>query len=116
MDRYAAAVHFCVWFLIHALYVVDAVSIVYGYWVFLFCFSLLFFFVLLYCRLIFLFSGIEKLLDVASELKEFNYESSIEITDNTQMTTAICLSKVYDTQYCDKDRQNFIDIVDEYIR
>ncbi|XP_047471995.1 LOW QUALITY PROTEIN: protein unc-45 homolog B-like [Penaeus chinensis] len=60
--------------------------------------------------------GVDKLLDVASELKEFNYESSIEITDNTQMTTAICLSKVYDTQYCDKDRQNFIDIVDEYLR
>ncbi|KAK7085106.1 Protein unc-45 A [Halocaridina rubra] len=60
--------------------------------------------------------GIEKLLDVCSELKEFNYESSINITDNTRMTTAICLSKVYDSLWDEIKKKLFADRVNEYVR
>ena len=64
----------------------------------------------------FSFAGVEKLLHVCSELKEFNYESSIPVTDNTRMTTAICLSKVYENMYDDKQKKVFNDVVDEYVR
>ncbi|KAK8725785.1 hypothetical protein OTU49_010481 [Cherax quadricarinatus] len=60
--------------------------------------------------------GIEKMLDICSELEEFKFESRIEITDNTRMTTAICLSKVYETQYDDKSKDLYHQRVDEYIR
>ncbi|XP_045617227.2 protein unc-45 homolog B [Procambarus clarkii] len=60
--------------------------------------------------------GIEKMLDICSELEEFNFESRIDITDNTRMTTAICLSNVYDTQYDDKMKEAYHQRVDEYIR
>lgn len=60
--------------------------------------------------------GIEKLLDIASELPEFNFESCIKTTDNTRMTTSICLSRVYDSQCDDKARQGLRDRIDEYIR
>ncbi|XP_068210015.1 protein unc-45 homolog B [Palaemon carinicauda] len=60
--------------------------------------------------------GIEKLLHVCSELKEFRYESSIPVTDNTRLTTAICLAKVYENMYDEKQKKVFNDIVDEYVR
>ncbi|KAG7169405.1 unc-45 B-like [Homarus americanus] len=60
--------------------------------------------------------GIEKMLDICSELEEFQFESRIDITDNTRMTTAICLAKVYDSQYDDKAREAYRNRVDEYIR
>lgn len=60
--------------------------------------------------------GVEKLLDVCSELKEFNYESSIDITDNTRMLTAVCFSKIYETMSDDKKKKQFDDVVNEYVR
>lgn len=60
--------------------------------------------------------GIEKMLDICSELEEFDFESRIDITENTRMTTSICLSKVYETQYEDKTRNIYHERVDEYIR
>ncbi|KAK3857144.1 hypothetical protein Pcinc_036588 [Petrolisthes cinctipes] len=60
--------------------------------------------------------GVEKLLDICSELPEFEFESRLNVTDNTRLTTAICMSRVYETQYIDKDRQALHARIDEYIR
>lgn len=60
--------------------------------------------------------GTEKLLDIASELPEFNFESCIEVTENTRMTTSICLSRIYDSQSDDKAREALRQRIDEYIR
>ncbi|KAK4288564.1 hypothetical protein Pmani_038411 [Petrolisthes manimaculis] len=60
--------------------------------------------------------GVEKLLDICSELPEFEFESRLNVTDNTRLTTAICISRVYETLYIDKDRQALHARIDEYIR
>lgn len=71
--------------------------------------------------LIFIFTrinlpGVEKLLDICSELPEFEFESRLNVTENTRLTTSICISRVYDTQYDDKARQALHERIDEYIR
>ncbi|KAG0709475.1 Protein unc-45 B [Chionoecetes opilio] len=60
--------------------------------------------------------GIEKLLDISSELPEFSFESCLEVTDNTRITTSICLSRMYESQSDDKARGGVRDRIDEYIR
>ena len=64
-----------------------------------------------FCRI----SGLESLLDIASELKEYHYESCIDITDNTRMTTAICLQKVFEGHYDDKEKKVFFDTIETYM-
>lgn len=60
--------------------------------------------------------GVEKLLDISSELPEFNFESCIEVTENTRMTTSICLSRMYETQSDEKARTALRERIDEYVR
>ena len=59
--------------------------------------------------------GLEKLLEVASELKDYHYESCIDVTENTKMTVAICLQKLYEEHADDKARENFVGLVECYI-
>lgn len=51
--------------------------------------------------------GLYKLLDVASELEEIRYESSMNITHNTRTHVALVLDKVFDCMYSDKAREEF---------
>lgn len=46
--------------------------------------------------------GIQRILEVASELQEYKYESAMEITENTRHIVAVCLSRIYDNMYYDK--------------
>ena len=48
-------------------------------------------------------------MEVASELKEYHYESCIDITTNTRMITAICLDKLFVAHYTDKEKTEFVD-------
>jgi len=60
--------------------------------------------------------GVEKLLEIASEVDEFKDECSISITENSRLTTAILLGKVYDNMADDKERGRITDIIEEYMR
>ena len=53
------------------------------------------------------FEGLYKLLEVASELQEIRYESSIEITGNTRTHVSLVLEKVYMCMDADKFREEF---------
>lgn len=59
--------------------------------------------------------GVERLMDVASELEEYHYESAIDITYNTRMTTAICMSKIYESRDDDKKRAKFLEQMEKYL-
>ena len=61
-------------------------------------------------------AGVEKLLEIASEVEEFRDECSINVTGNTRLTCAILLSKLYENQAEDKDRDRLIATIDEFMR
>ncbi|KAJ6225190.1 hypothetical protein RDWZM_003735 [Blomia tropicalis] len=61
------------------------------------------------------FDGLYKLLEVASELQEIHYESSMEITGNTRTHVALTLEKVYMCMDCDKLRDQFHEKMMEFI-
>ncbi|XP_076036321.1 unc-45 myosin chaperone [Oratosquilla oratoria] len=60
--------------------------------------------------------GMTKLLELASELEEYHYESSMDTSPNTRMTTAICLSKVYECCYDEKARTRYLEMVEDHLR
>ncbi|KAK6640668.1 hypothetical protein RUM44_012365 [Polyplax serrata] len=60
--------------------------------------------------------GIQRIVEVAGELQEFKYESSMDITSNTRNIVAVCLSRIYDNMYYDKARQKFVACVEEFIK
>lgn len=60
--------------------------------------------------------GISRLLRVCSELEEYKFESSLEITPSSRTIAAVCLSRIYDNMYYDKIREQFRDQVDEFIK
>jgi len=55
-------------------------------------------------------------MEVASELPEFKYESSMEVTDNTRTTVSVCLAKVYDNMYYENARGRFVNKIEEFIK
>ncbi|KAF2355056.1 UNC-45/Cro1/She4 central domain [Trinorchestia longiramus] len=60
--------------------------------------------------------GIEKLLEIACEVDELKNESSMMVTENTRLTTSVLLSKIYESQSDDKDRERLTAIIDEFIK
>lgn len=60
--------------------------------------------------------GLERLLDVASELQEFKYESSMEITKSTSTIVSVCLARIYENMYYDQAKQRFSDRINEFIK
>ncbi|KAL1502590.1 hypothetical protein ABEB36_007712 [Hypothenemus hampei] len=60
--------------------------------------------------------GVKKLLDCASELQEYHYESAMNITPSTRTIAAVCLSRVYENMYYDKARENFLEKIQEFIK
>lgn len=60
--------------------------------------------------------GVPRLMEVASELQEYKYESSMEITNNTRNVVAVCLSRIYENMYYDQARLRFMKGVDEFIK
>ncbi|ENN77600.1 hypothetical protein HUJ04_000770 [Dendroctonus ponderosae] len=60
--------------------------------------------------------GVRKLLDCASELEEYHYESAMNITASTRTIAAVCLARVYENMYYDKARDNFLNKIQEFIK
>jgi len=61
-------------------------------------------------------NGIQRLMQIAAEMDELKYESSMEITPNTHTTVAVCLARVYDHMYYDQARERFTARVDEFTK
>ena len=55
-------------------------------------------------------------MQIASEMEEIRYESSMEITANTRPTLAVCLAKVYDNMYYDLAKERFIAKIEEFMK
>lgn len=60
--------------------------------------------------------GITRLLECASELEEYKYESAMNITPQTRTIAAVCLSRIYDNMYYDKARERFMEKVNDFIK
>ncbi|XP_044739073.1 protein unc-45 homolog B [Chrysoperla carnea] len=60
--------------------------------------------------------GLERLMEVASELKEYKYESAMDITDSSRTIASVLFSKVYENMYYDKARENYFSHIQEYIK
>jgi hypothetical protein len=61
-------------------------------------------------------TGLYKLLDVASELKEYRYESAMPITDNSRTLAGVCLARIYENMYYDQAREKYIQNIDEFVK
>lgn len=60
--------------------------------------------------------GVQRLMEVASELPEYKYESAMEITDSTRTVTSVCLARIYENMYYDAAKAKFMDAIDEFIK
>ncbi|XP_071645694.1 protein unc-45 homolog B-like [Temnothorax longispinosus] len=60
--------------------------------------------------------GVQRLMEVAGEMEEYNSESLLDITSSTRTITSVCLEMVYKNVYknCD-DEKTFTNAVDEFI-
>ncbi|KAJ2942880.1 hypothetical protein O0L34_g15071 [Tuta absoluta] len=60
--------------------------------------------------------GLQRLLEVCSELEEYKYESAMNITPSSRTIAAACLAKIYENMYYDEARQIFNNHIDEFIK
>ncbi|RZF48427.1 hypothetical protein LSTR_LSTR011380 [Laodelphax striatellus] len=60
--------------------------------------------------------GLQRLMEVASELKEYKYESAMDITDNTRTITSVCLARIYENMYYDKAKERYLAAIDDFIK
>ncbi|XP_043262644.1 protein unc-45 homolog B [Colletes gigas] len=60
--------------------------------------------------------GLQRLMEVASELEEYKYESSMDITPSTRTVTSVCLARIYENMYYDAAKEKFGNAIDEYIK
>lgn len=60
--------------------------------------------------------GLQRLMEVASELEEYKYESAMDITPSTRTIMSVCLAKIYENMYYDAAKEKFRNAIDEYIK
>ncbi|RZC39591.1 UNC45-central and/or TPR 11 domain containing protein [Asbolus verrucosus] len=60
--------------------------------------------------------GIERLMECASELEEYNYESAMNITPSTRTIAAVCLSRIYDNMYYDAAKDKYMEKIQNFIK
>lgn len=60
--------------------------------------------------------GLQRLMEVASELEEYKYESAMEITPSTRTITSVCLARIYENMYYDALKEKFMNAIDEFIK
>ncbi|XP_071632084.1 protein unc-45 homolog B-like [Temnothorax longispinosus] len=60
--------------------------------------------------------GVQRLMEVAGEMEEYNSESLLDITSSTRTITSLCLARIYDN-VCENwyDEKTFTNAVDEFI-
>jgi len=60
-------------------------------------------------------NGLQRLMEIASEMEEMSYESSMEITPNTRSIVAVCMGQVFDHMYYDQARERFTSKIEEFM-
>ncbi|KAM3963852.1 unc-45 myosin chaperone [Aphomia sociella] len=60
--------------------------------------------------------GLQRLLEVCSELEEYKYESAMNITPSSRTIAAACLARIYENMYYDIARERFNVQVDEFVK
>lgn len=60
--------------------------------------------------------GLQRLMEVGSELQEYKYESSMEITDSTRTITSVCLARIYENMYYDELRAKYLENIDDFVK
>nr|CAI5817255.1 unnamed protein product [Callosobruchus analis] len=60
--------------------------------------------------------GIGRIMECASELEEYKYESAMNITPSTRTIAALCLSRIYDNMYYDALREKFMEKIQDFIK
>lgn len=60
--------------------------------------------------------GLQRLLEVCSELQEYKYESAMNITPSSSTIAAACLARIYENMYYDELREKFNHQVDDFVK
>lgn len=60
--------------------------------------------------------GLQRIMEVASELSEFKYESSMNITEHTRAMVAACLARIYENMYYDKAKNDYLENINDFIK
>ncbi|XP_013197487.2 protein unc-45 homolog B [Amyelois transitella] len=60
--------------------------------------------------------GLQRLLEVCSELEEYKYESAMNITASSRTIAAACLARIYENMYYDQARERFNNQVDDFVK
>ncbi|XP_047538190.1 protein unc-45 homolog B [Vanessa atalanta] len=60
--------------------------------------------------------GLQRLLEVCSELEEYKYESAMNISESSRTIAAACLARVYENMYYDQAREYFNSQIDDFIK
>ncbi|XP_072934544.1 protein unc-45 homolog B [Epargyreus clarus] len=60
--------------------------------------------------------GVQRLLEVCSELEEYKYESAMNISPSSRTIAAACLARIYENMYYDQARERFNNQVDEFVK
>ncbi|XP_072758351.1 protein unc-45 homolog B [Anoplolepis gracilipes] len=60
--------------------------------------------------------GVQKLMEVASEMEEYKYESSMDVTSSTRTITSVCLARIYENMYYDAAKERFSNAINEFIK
>ncbi|KAL6433119.1 hypothetical protein ACFW04_006404 [Cataglyphis niger] len=60
--------------------------------------------------------GLQRLMEVASEMEEYKYESSMDITSSTRTITSVCLARIYENMYYDAAKERFRNAIEEFIK
>lgn len=60
--------------------------------------------------------GLQRLMEVASEMEEYKYESSMDVTSSTRTITSVCLARIYENMYYDAAKERFRNAIDEFIK
>lgn len=60
--------------------------------------------------------GVERLLQCASEVKECQYESSLNITGQTSTIAAVCLSRIFENMYYDAAKEKFMQKIEQFMK
>lgn len=59
--------------------------------------------------------GIQRLMECASELEEYKFESSLNITPSTRTIAAVCLGRVFENMYYDKAKELYLEKIQEFM-
>ncbi|XP_071568467.1 protein unc-45 homolog B-like [Temnothorax nylanderi] len=62
------------------------------------------------------FDGLKKLMEVVSQLEEYQYESSFDITSSTRTIISMSLAKIWKNMDRNDDKGTFVNAIDKFIR